>query len=570
MYFIRIKYLGWIFFLGILTSCSHQSVQLTSGHTSPSHDSRAIELFVDGLNHELNQNYPAALLMYQEALLYDSTSAVIYLNIGKNYFRLGKEESAILALKRCVELDPNNMEAWDILASVYARQGWWDLVEKTYLSMMKRDSTDEKTLHKLALLYLQSNQKEKAAGVYQRLLRIQSVPDPKIYIALGEIYFDLKRFDDAGQIFHGLITINPESGFGYFGLGMTREVIQDTAGAIGFYKEAVDKTPELNEARDRLGQIYIAKKDWPKAIRLYTNAIQIDTTDLESWLELGDLYQQTGDSLQATHVYQEIQQRFTEEWQAHFNYGRFLMRKQAYDSALTAFKKVHRLSPDNALGWLFSGIVYTNLDSLEGAERDLLKALAIESKDPLGNYYLGTVYIRLKMYDKAIIYLKHALALRPEWISALSDLANAYESLESYIQADSVFQYALNIEPDHALLLNNYAYSLALRKERLDEALFMAQRALGQEPENGAYLDTVGWIYFMMNEPQQALEYMKKAVAVRQNSYEVFDHLGDVYAALNMIDEAREAWGQALRLDASNLEIQKKLGQLEDWKSNDQ
>jgi len=561
---LRFKFFGWIFILLMFVACSHQSVQLIPGYTHPRYDSRAVELFVDGLNHELNKNYPAALLMYQEALLYDSSSATIYFKVGKNYLILGKEESAILALKRCLKLDPDMIEAWDMLASIYASQGWWDLVEKTYLSMIEKDSTDEKSLYKLALLYLQSNQKEKAADIYQRLIRIQPDPNPKLFLALGEIYFDMKRFDDAGRIFRRLIALRPESGFGYFGLGMTREVVQDTAEAVGYYEEAIRKTPALNEARDRLGQIYIADNEWMKAIRLYTDAVQVDTTDLESWLELGDLYQHTGDSLQAAHVYHEIQHRFSEEWQAQFYYGRFLIRKQAYDSALTAFHKVHDLSPDNALGWLFSGIAYTHLDSLEEAKRDLLKALSLESEDPLGNYYLGTVYIQLNAYEEALPVLKQALSMRPKWISALNALANTYEGMELYSQADSVFQYALTVEANYALILNNYAYSLALRKERLDEALSMALRALEQDPDNGAYLDTVGWIYYVMNMPKEALAYLQKAIVVRKNSYELLDHLGDVYAALNMIEKAREAWSQALKLNASNLEIQKKLGKNEE------
>ena len=69
-----------------------------------------------------------------------------------------------------------------------------------------------------------------------------------------------KRFKEANQVFNRLITINPESGFGYFGLGLTCEAIQDTAEAIRYYQEAILKTPSLNEARNRLGKLYIDKQ----------------------------------------------------------------------------------------------------------------------------------------------------------------------------------------------------------------------------------------------------------------------------------------------------------------------
>lgn len=544
--------------------CTYQVMQTVPEQEQHKTHPRAVRLFVDALDYELNKNYPAALLMYQEALLYDSSSATIYFNIAKNYLRLGKDESAVLALKHCIDLDADYMDAWDMLASIYAGQGWWDLVEKTYVSMIARDSTDIDILKKLAVVYLRLGKKEEAAGLYEDVIRRQPVQDPKILIALGEVYFELNQYDDARRVFQNLIDSNPDLGFGYFGMGITCEAQQDTAGAIQYYREAIAVTPGLDEARDRLGRMLIMKEEWSEAIRLYSEAIQTDTTDLKSWLELGDLYLQTGDSLQAAGVYGQIQNRFPEEWQAQFSYGRYRMRQNDEEAALKAFDRVISLSPDNALGYLFSGIIFSHLDSIKQAEHNLTKALSIKSDDPLANYYLGTVYVQLKRYKEAAPLLQRALDIRPRWISALSVLANTYESLHMYVEADSLFKAALQIDPENALLLNNYSYSLSVRGERLEEALVMAARALEKDPENGAYLDTVGWIHYKLGNLEEALKYIRMAVQLRNDSSEVFDHLGDVYAALNMQMKAREAWEQALALDAANTEIQKKLERIEE------
>ena len=164
----------------LIAGCSVQTTYLTETR-EPVRDPRAIALFIDGLNYELDHNYPAALLMYQEALLYDSTSPTIYLNIGKNYLRIGKEESALIALKRCVDLNPDQLEAWDILASIYASKRYWDLVEKTYISILERDSSDTVTILKLATLYYQLDQKDKAEKYYNELLQLEYSPDPKTF-----------------------------------------------------------------------------------------------------------------------------------------------------------------------------------------------------------------------------------------------------------------------------------------------------------------------------------------------------------------------------------------------------
>ncbi|MBN1780444.1 tetratricopeptide repeat protein [bacterium] len=546
----------------IISGCATKTV-IVSGPVQSEPDPKAVGLFIDGLNHELNQNYAAALLMYQEATLYDSTSPTIYQNIGKNYLRLGKDESAMLALKRSLELDPGQIEVWDLLASIYARHGWWDLTEKAYLSIMARDSTHIATLHKLALLYLRADKIEAAAAAYERILYLEPVPDPKVLVSLGEIYFNLKKFEKSKQYFQGLVDLHPESGFGYLGLGMTREAEQDTAGAMDNYLRAIEKTASLNEARDRLGQLYIAKEAWGKAIQVYTEAVEIDTTNLERWLELGDLYQQTGDSVQAGNLYQEIQNRFPQEWQAHFQYGRFLMRQRMYGAAFDSFRKVTGLSPENGWGWLFGGFALVHMDSLNSALVYLNRALQYIPDDPMGNYYLGTAYAQLEQYGQAVGPLVTALKKRPDWISAMSALANAHENLGNYLKADSLFQTSLALEPENALLLNNYAYSLSLRGERLEDAMKMAQTAVEKDPENGAYHDTMGWIYFQMGMPVEALSCIETAVRLRKDSYEVYDHLGDVYAALGMPEKARDAWKKALSLDEDNTRIQEKLSQSE-------
>jgi Tfp pilus assembly protein PilF len=142
----------------------------------------------------------------------------------------------------------------------------------------------------------------------------------------------------------------------------------------------------------------------------------------------------------------------------------------------------------------------------------------------------------------------------------MSSLANAYDSLQEYERSDSLYRASLKLDPENSTILNNYAYSLSQREMRLEEALEMAERALESEPENGAFLDTVGWIYYKKQEYGKALDYIQKSISVRTGSAEVFEHLGDVYSRLGRTDEARKAWESALELDEDNLSILKKLG----------
>jgi tetratricopeptide (TPR) repeat protein len=123
----------------------------------------------------------------------------------------------------------------------------------------------------------------------------------------------------------------------------------------------------------------------------------------------------------------------------------------------------------------------------------------------------------------------------------------------------SAYEKAVFYAPDNPAYLNNYAYLLANRNLRLDRALEMAKRALEEEPENENFLDTVGWIYFKLEDYDRALQYIRRSVAIGGASADVIGHLGDVQKATGDIVSARESYERALRIDPENRELRKKL-----------
>ncbi len=157
--------------------------------------------------------------------------------------------------------------------------------------------------------------------------------------------------------------------------------------------------------------------------------------------------------------------------------------------------------------------------------------------------------------------METALAGDPEHLDAISALAAIYDQMKNYAKSDSLYQLALSLKGDDPLLMNNYSYSLAVRGERLDEALLMSQKAVAADSTNGAYLDTLGWIYFKLGLYDKALKYIKKSCNLRTSSAEVFEHLGDVYNKLNDVESARTYWRKAYELDESRTWILDKLGE---------
>jgi Tfp pilus assembly protein PilF len=104
----------------------------------------------------------------------------------------------------------------------------------------------------------------------------------------------------------------------------------------------------------------------------------------------------------------------------------------------------------------------------------------------------------------------------------------------------------LAVNPRNAPVLNYYGYMLGDRGVRLDEAGALVQRALKEEPHNGAYLDSLGWVYYHQNRLGEAETMLRKAVEREGRDPTIHSHLGDVYFKSGRADLAAGEWEKAL------------------------
>ena len=161
--------------------------------------------------------------------------------------------------------------------------------------------------------------------------------------------------------------------------------------------------------------------------------------------------------------------------------------------------------------------------------------------------------------DDALAQLALAYDLDPDDLNVIVSLGVAYEELNMFEESDLLHEKAIQKFPDEALLLNNYSYSLGERGVHLEHALEMAKKAVTMDPENGAFLDTIGWIYYQLGDYEKARDYILKAISKREDSSVVIEHLGDVYFKLGNIEKAKEYWNQALQKDPDNRELKQKI-----------
>jgi tetratricopeptide (TPR) repeat protein len=122
-----------------------------------------------------------------------------------------------------------------------------------------------------------------------------------------------------------------------------------------------------------------------------------------------------------------------------------------------------------------------------------------------------------------------------------------------------VFERGLFVYPDCHEVLNYLAYMCAERNIELDKSLAYIKRALELEPENGAYRDTLGWIFYRLKRFREALSEIQTASRLLPEDPVILEHLGDVSAALNDKDDAVYYWKESYQKDPKSPSVARKL-----------
>ena len=146
------------------------------------------------------------------------------------------------------------------------------------------------------------------------------------------------------------------------------------------------------------------------------------------------------------------------------------------------------------------------------------------------------------------------------------NLGSVFERLNQIAAAEEQFKRVLAKNPEHAAALNYLGYMLADRELRLEEALGYIERALAQDPHNGAYLDSLGWAYFKLNRLELAEKNLKQAIQINDGDSTILEHLGDLYLRLGDHPRALNYYRRSVALaeDPGELEkIEAKLVALE-------
>jgi Tfp pilus assembly protein PilF len=280
---------------------------------------------------------------------------------------------------------------------------------------------------------------------------------------------------------------------------------------------------------------------------------------------MGTLYDDLGDIDAAVREYRKALKTDKHAALIRLNLAAALIKKDDLPEAIKELKKAIELDPGAVEPHAILALIYTSQSKADLAAREyeqaLLKAARQNPENADIQRNLGMLYFQQKRYEEAQQEYRLIIAASPADAEAHFVLATILYQIKKAESAEAELRKVLELNPDSHQALNFLAYMYAEGGRNLDEAQTLVSKALALDPRNGAYLDSLGWVYFKRGEFDKALEKLGEAASLIDDPV-VFDHLGDAYLKLNDSVAAKVNWKKSLELDATQVEVRKKLDSL--------
>jgi len=237
------------------------------------------------------------------------------------------------------------------------------------------------------------------------------------------------------------------------------------------------------------------------------------------------------------------------------------------DAALAVSQQMMLLDPSDYRNYVRNAALLMKERKVDAAIQTLTDARTKYPDKAEITYSLGLAYSEAKRYRDALSIFEQAVQEASQGQTEMLDArfyfayGAAAEQSGQVEKAAELLKKSIELDPQSAGEAYNYlGYMWVDRGLKLDEAGELIRKALQTEPENPAYVDSLGWYYYKKGDFKHAIETLKKAAAaIQPEDATVDEHLGDAYAASNDMAHALDLWQRAAALDKENKEIAVKI-----------
>jgi len=425
-------------------------------------------------------------------------SAKLYSALGAAYEQRKDYKDAVDAYHHAIILDRDNLDAIRGLAENLLNDGQLDASLEQYKVIADSNPEDAQTYVRMAEIYRREGKYDLALENLKRADTL--VPDTMdVPYSMAAVYQAQGRYDDAIKLLQDLIKKTDKSEAG------------------------TSQSDRNNRAIfiERLGMVYREQENYPAAIDTFRKMLSLGDENARSgYQEIIDTYRDAKQWPQATSVAKEAVQKMPDDRELRMVLDAQLADMGQVDQSIADVRSLLKGGAEDRDIYVRLGIIYTRAKRYDDAEQALAKAEQLSSKPDEKSYVdflRGDMYQRQKMYDQAEAEFRKVLAATSP------------------------------TDPQSAATLNYLGYMNADRGVKLDESLNLVKQALSFEPNNPAYLDSLGWVYFKLGKYDLAEENLNKAAAHMGSDPTVQEHLGDLYQKTGRLKLAAAHWDRAVQ-----------------------
>ena len=501
--------------------------------------------------------------------------------------------NAIDEYKKIVEKEPKDADSWVTLGKLYGVTNNNAEAEKAYDAALKAQPDNEDALTGIAMLYSDMGDNQRAIEKLKEAT--DKTPNSRTLAALAEAYERVRDFKNAAAVLKRAAAADPDNSRLEAGLAQDLLFADQFDEALPLFQQLAQDDPGETEYQLRIAQIYRAKHELGKARQTLNKAKQAEPTNMDLTYEDVNLLEAEGKTDDAITELKSLldttaRPKYTVAQSANRSQlmerlGSLYRDSAQYPQAIDALRQAATLDPDS--GARISVLIvdaYRQAKDLPNAQREADQALKkypdermvlvthAETLGDLGKIDEAVAEIKAsakggaldrelqleiaQIYEKGKRWADMGKALdAAEKLCTNDDQKGTvyfmrgamYERTKKYDQAEAEFRKVIQINGQDANALNYLGYMLADRGVRLDEAHELVQKALDLDPQNGAYLDSMGWVYFHQGKLEQAEQLLTQAIDRMGNDATVHDHLGDVYFKLGKTREAIAQWQASVK-----------------------
>jgi tetratricopeptide (TPR) repeat protein len=447
--------------------------------------------------------------------------------------KLGRGDESRQYLERAVQVDPTYGPAILQLIDIYQKENEWQKAADLMQPLINDDPMNLDLQRQQAFYYLRGGMPEKARSAFKSLV-LADPKDTRSQFYLAEALNDLEQYEEADKIYRGLLAKTPSDPdvLASYGLSQIGQRKYDDAAKTFRLLLAVNDLPDNLQvlAKTQLAYVDLQKGNYEEALN-----------GAKSILIFRDK-----PNAQAVNIALDA-----------------LKRQKRYSDAIALLQPL----VDNFAADPFVNARYVEMLVRAGATDRAKLAASTQAKFGTKNTLAtAEAYIQTEQYEPAVSMLRDALKKSPEDLDVQFELGSAFERSGDKKSAERLFLDILNKRPEHAATLNYLGYMWAEGGVNLDRAADMLNRAVKQEPKNGAYVDSLGWVYYQQGKLDLAEKYLTDAARLLPRDATVQEHLGDVFAKRGDVHRALDLYRAALILEPDGKDegkLKTKIAELE-------